>query len=235
MPIGRENGCVVKLWSSSHANRLFLPIPADRRPRRFVQLFVGLTLYGLAMALQVRGALGVDPWNVLHEGLQRLTGLSFGTILVLVSIGVLLLWIPLRQRPGLGTVANATWVGISADLFLALIPSYDALAVRIPLMLVGILGTGVAAAIYIGAGLGPGPRDGLKTGLHAKGLGSIRLIRTCIELAVLGTGYLLGGGLGVGTVLFALSIGPVIQLVLPWVSIDPVDVRRHRDTPDEAK
>lgn len=223
------------MQSSSRANRLFLPIPKDRRPRRLAQLFVGLTLYGLAMALQVRGALGVDPWNVLHEGLQRLTGLSFGTILVLVSIGVLLLWIPLRQRPGLGTIANATWVGISADLFLAVIPSYDALAVRIPLMLIGILGTGVAAAIYIGAGLGPGPRDGLMTGLHAKGLGSIRLIRTCIELAVLATGYLLGGGLGVGTVLFALSIGPVIQLVLPWVSVDPVDVRRHRGASDEAK
>ncbi|QHC02210.1 hypothetical protein EK0264_01315 [Epidermidibacterium keratini] len=181
------------------------------------------------MGLQVRGALGVDPWNVLHEGIARLTGMSFGSVIIAVSVVVLLLWIPLRQRPGIGTLGNATLVGIGADLTLRLIPPTDALAARIPMMLVGILITGVAAAIYIGAGLGPGPRDGLMTGLHARGFGSIRLIRTCIELAVLVTGYLLGGGLGVGTVLFALTIGPVIQLVLPWVAVDAVDVRRRAE------
>ena len=202
--------------------RWLLPIPADRRPRRFLQLFAGLSLYGIGMAMQVRGALGLDPWNVLHEGLAKHTGLSFGTILVLVGVLVIALWIPLRQRPGLGTLANALWIGVMADLTLAVLPESQSLAVRIPELIAGIVGVGFAGALYIGAGLGPGPRDGLMTGLHARGFGSLRLMRTGVELTVLAIGWLLGGGVGIGTVLFALSIGPLIQWFLPKVAVDRV-------------
>lgn len=185
-----------------------------------MQLFAGLTLYGVGMAMQVRGALGLDPWNVLHEGLAKRTGLSFGTILVIVGLLVIALWIPLRQRPGVGTIANAIWVGISADLTLLVLPENELLVVRIPELVAGIVGVGFAGALYIGAGLGPGPRDGLMTGLHARGFGSIRLMRTCVEITVLAIGWLLGGGVGVGTVLFALTIGPIIQWFMPKVSVD---------------
>lgn len=185
-----------------------------------MQLFAGLTLYGVGMAMQVRGALGLDPWNVLHEGLAKRTGLSFGTILVIVGLLVIALWIPLRQRPGVGTIANAIWVGISADLTLLVLPESELLVVRIPELVAGIVGVGFAGALYIGAGLGPGPRDGLMTGLHARGFGSIRLMRTCVEITVLAIGWLLGGGVGVGTVLFALTIGPIIQWFMPKVSVD---------------
>lgn len=225
--------------SASHSRaaltRWFLPIPPDRRVRRFSQLFLGLTAYGIGMAMQVRGALGLDPWNVLHQGLERHTRLSFGTILVIVGLLVIALWIPLRQRPGVGTLANAVWVGVSADLALRFIPESELLVVRIPELVAGIVGVGFAGALYIGAGLGPGPRDGLMTGLHARGLGSIRLMRTCVEVTVLLVGWLLGGGVGLGTVLFALAIGPIIQFFMPMVALDrPADVRAQEIRDDEA-
>ncbi|WP_228389315.1 membrane protein YczE [Cumulibacter manganitolerans] len=201
-------------------SRWLLPIPTGRRPRRFAQLFAGLSLYGVGMAMQVRGALGLDPWNVLHEGLAKRTGLTFGTILVIVGVLVIALWLPLRQRPGLGTLANALWVGVMADLTLAVLPESRLLAVRIPELAIGIVGVGFAGALYIGAGFGPGPRDGLMTGLHARGFGSLRLMRTCVEVTVLVAGWLLGGGVGLGTVLFALSIGPLVQWFLPMVAVD---------------
>lgn len=215
-------------WSGAHFRtnsqatrvKVFLPLPADRRVRRGVQLFAGLSLFGMGMAIQVRAALGLDPWNVLHEGLAKRTGLSFGTVLVIVGLLVIALWIPLRQRLGLGTVANAIWVGIAADLTLWMVPPTDLLAVRIPELILGVVGVGFAAALYIGAGLGPGPRDGLMMGLHERGLGSIRLMRTGIELTVLAIGWLLGGTVGIATVLFAVAIGPLIQWFLPMVAID---------------
>lgn len=209
--------------------RVFLPLPTGQLPRRAIQLFAGLSLFGIGMAMQVRAALGLDPWNVLHEGLAKRTGLSFGTVLVIVGLLVIALWIPLRQRVGVGTIANALWVGIAADLTLWVVPSSELLAVRITELVVGVVGVGFAAALYIGAGFGPGPRDGLMMGLHERGLGSIRLMRTGIELTVLALGWLLGGTVGIATVLFAVMIGPLVQWFLPLVAIDrPVRPRPRR-------
>ena len=187
--------------------------------RRLPQLLLGLALYGFSMAMMVRAGLGLNPWDVLHQGLTRYLPLSFGTVTVVVGIVVLLLWIPLRQWPGLGTVANVFVIGVAVDSGLALLSAPDHLASRIALLLGGIGLNGLAGAIYIGSQLGPGPRDGLMTGLAARTGASIRLIRTGIELSVLGIGFLLGGTVGVGTVLYAVSIGPLVQLFLPWVAV----------------
>lgn len=193
---------------------------AGRLPRRLAQLFVGLTLYGASMALMIRGALGLDPWDVFHVGVARHLPLSIGTIVVLVGVLVLLLWIPLRQWPGLGTVANALWIGVATDATLAVVPAPHDLVTRILFMAVGgVLLNGVAGALYIGAQLGPGPRDGLMTGLARRTGWSIRLVRTGIEVTVLAVGWLLGGGLGIGTVLYAAAIGPVVQHLLPWCTV----------------
>jgi uncharacterized membrane protein YczE len=196
------------------------PLPVTLRPlRRIPQLLAGLALYGLSMALQIRGGLGLNPWDVLHEGLTRRLPLSFGTITVVTAVAVLLLWIPLRQRPGVGTLANVLVIGVTVDVALAAIPPAQGLPARIALMTAGIALNAVATAAYVGARLGPGPRDGLMTGLAARTGRSVRLVRTGIELVVLAAGWLLGGTVGVGTVLYALAIGPLTQLVLPWVSV----------------
>jgi uncharacterized membrane protein YczE len=179
-----------------------------------VQLYVGLALYGASSALLVVSGLGLEPWNVLHQGLAELTGLTIGVVSIIVGAAVLLLWIPLRQRPGLGTVSNVFVVGLAMDGTLALVPDAHGLAVRIPLLLVGILLNGVATGLYISANFGPGPRDGLMTGLHQRTGRSIRLIRTAIEVAVVATGFALGGTVGIGTLLYALAIGPLAQLFL---------------------
>lgn len=205
--------------------RLLLPIPKDRLVRRLIQLYVGLALYGAAIGFLVRAELGLDPWDVLHQGLNRVTGLSFGTITIIVGVVVLLLWIPLRQRPGLGTLSNVVVVGLCADLALWLIPEVHKLAFRIPFLIGGVLLTALAAAIYIGAGFGPGPRDGLMTGLHARGFGSIRVMRTLVEIVVLAIGWLLGGSVGVGTVLFAVSIGPLIHWMMPYFDLSATKPR----------
>jgi uncharacterized membrane protein YczE len=182
--------------------------------RRLVQLYAGLVLYGTSSALLVEGRLGLEPWGVLHQGLAELTGLTIGVVSIAVGAVVLLLWIPLRQRPGLGTVSNVFVVGLSMDGTLALVPAAHSLAVRIPLLLAGVLLNGVATGLYIAARLGPGPRDGLMTGLHRRTGRSVRLMRTVIELAVVATGFALGGTVGVGTVLYAVSIGPLAQFFL---------------------
>jgi uncharacterized membrane protein YczE len=179
-----------------------------------VQLYVGLALYGASSALLVVSGLGLEPWNVLHQGLAELTGLTIGVVSIIVGAAVLLLWIPLRQRPGLGTVSNVFVVGLAMDGTLALVPDAHGLAVRIPLLLAGILLNGVATGLYISASFGPGPRDGLMTGLHKLTGRSIRLIRTGIEVAVVATGFALGGTVGIGTLLYALAIGPLAQLFL---------------------
>ena len=182
--------------------------------RRLVQLYAGLVLYGASSALLVKSGLGLEPWNVLHQGLAERTGLSIGTVLIIVGALVLLLWIPLRQRPGLGTVSNVVVIGIAMDGALALVPQAHTLAVGAPLMLAGIVLNGMATGLYIAASFGAGPRDGLMTGLHRRTGRSIRLIRTAIEVAVVGTGFLLSGTVGVGTLLYAVSIGPLAQLFL---------------------
>lgn len=199
--------------------RLLAPIPRDRRPRRFSQLFAGLLLYGITMGVMVRAVLGLDPWDVFHQGLAKVVPLSFGTVITAVSVLVLLLWIPLRQRPGFGTVANALIIGWTTDATLALIPPVHTLGLRIPMMVLAIVGNALAGALYIGAGLGPGPRDGLMTGLVARGVSSIRWVRTGIELTVLVAGWLLGGTVGIGTVLYALCIGPLLHALLPRLTV----------------
>ncbi|MGQ4384544.1 membrane protein YczE [Streptomyces sp. SAS_270] len=186
----------------------------SRLARRLIQLYVGLALYGASSALLVKSGLGLEPWNVLHQGLAKLTGLTIGVVSIIVGAAVLLLWIPLRQRPGLGTVSNVFVVGIAMDGTLALAPDAHGLAIRVPLLVAGILLNGVATGLYISAAFGPGPRDGLMTGLHRRTGRSIRLMRTGIEVAVVVTGFVLGGTIGIGTVLYALSIGPLAQVFL---------------------
>jgi uncharacterized membrane protein YczE len=192
------------------------PIPVTRNPgRRLPQLLGGLALYAVSMAMQIRSGLGLNPWDVLHEGLTEQTPLSFGMVTAITGAIVLLLWIPLRQRPGVGTVANVLVIAVVVDVALALLPAPEALAVRIALLVGGVVLNGVATAAYVGARLGPGPRDGLMTGLSARTGRSVRLVRTCIELVVLACGWLLGGTVGIGTVLYALAIGPLTQAFLP--------------------
>ena len=188
-------------------------------PRRLVQLFIGLALYGASMALMVRAALGLDPWDVFHLGLSLHAPLSMGMLVNLVGAIVLLLWIPLRQRPGIGTVANIFVIGTVLDLTLAVLADLEGLALRTAALLAGVLINGVAGAMYIGAGLGPGPRDGLMTGLVRRTGWSIRLVRTAIELSVLAIGWMLGGVVGAGTVLYALAIGPLVQAFLPLFTV----------------
>ncbi|MGW5129502.1 membrane protein YczE [Streptomyces sp. NPDC004069] len=190
-----------------------MSIPA-RLGRRLIQLYIGLALYGASSALLVRAGLGLEPWNVLHQGLSELTGLTIGMVSIVVGAVVLLLWLPLRQRPGLGTVSNVFVVGLALDGALALLPDVRTLAVRVPLLLAGIVLNGVATGLYIAARFGPGPRDGLMTGLHQRTGRSIRLTRTAVEVAVVVTGFALGGTVGVGTVLYAVSIGPLAQFFL---------------------
>lgn len=196
---------------------------AGRLPRRLVQLFIGLTIFGLSMAMVIRAGLGMIPWDVFHYGVATHVPLSFGTIAIIVALFVLLLWIPLREMPGVGTVANAIWVGVSADIGLALFSEPDPLILQILLMVAGIVLNGFATALYIGAQLGPGPRDGLMTGLAHRTPLSVRVIRTGIEITVVAVGWLLGGVVGLGTVIFALSIGPLTQAFLPplVVRVDP--------------
>jgi uncharacterized membrane protein YczE len=188
--------------------------------RRLVQLYLGLALYGLGIALQVSSGLGNDPWDVFHQGLSRRFGLSIGMWIIIAGAVVMLAWIPLRQRPGIGTISNAVLIGVFADLFLWLLPAPDALAARWAYLLVAVLAGGVATGCYIGAGLGPGPRDGLMTGIAARGH-SIRVVRTGIELTVLAAGWLLGGTVGIGTLLYALAIGPLTHVFLPKLTIRP--------------
>jgi uncharacterized membrane protein YczE len=177
-------------------------------------LFGGLTLYGVSDAMLVLAGLGLDPWDVLHQGLSRTVGLQVGTWAILVGALVLLAWIPLRQRPGLGTVCNVIAIGSVIDITLAVVPAPHTLAIRAAVLVGGVLLNGVATGAYIGAGLGPGPRDGLTTGIAARGH-SLRLVRTGVEVSVLVVGWLLGGTVGVGTVLYALAIGPITHITIP--------------------
>ena len=186
---------------------------------RFVQLIAGLVLFGASLALLVRSELGLDPWDVFHQGLSVATGLSIGTCTIVAGVVVLLLWIPLRQRPGIGTVANVVLVGLALDGVLFMIPPTGDLVLRWTYLVTGIVLNGIATGAYIGAGLGPGPRDGVMVGF-ARGGRSLRVVRTAIEVSVLIVGWLLGGTVGVGTVLFALTIGPIVHRTVPAFSRD---------------
>jgi uncharacterized membrane protein YczE len=191
-----------------------------RVPRRFGQLQLGLALYGFSLAVFVRADLGLDPWDVFHQGISEHTGLGLGWIVNLTGAVVLLLWIPLRQRPGLGTISNVLVVGTVAEIGLALIPTPSAVWLRALMLATAIILNGVATGAYIGARLGPGPRDGLMTGLKARYPRlSVRLLRTAIEVAVLAIGFLLGGTVGLGTVAYALAIGPLTQIFLPLFTV----------------
>jgi uncharacterized membrane protein YczE len=195
---------------------------AGRLPERVFRLLIGLLLYGVAIALMIEAALGASPWDALHQGVSRHVPMSLGTVMIFVAAGVLLLWIPLRQMPGLGTVANSLLLGPFADLALALIDTPQGLPMRAATMLGGIVVCGFATALYVGAQLGPGPRDGLMTGLARRTGWSIRRVRTLIEISVLAVGVLLGGVVGVGTVLFAFGVGPLTQFFLRYLVV-PLD------------
>lgn len=186
---------------------------------RLVQLVVGLFFYGIGLALMVRGAIGVAPWDVLSQGISLQTGLPFGLVTNIVGAGVLLLWIPIRQKPGLGTVLNVLLIGTSAEVGLWLLPVVDDLLVRVPLFVAGLLLTAIATGLYIGARFGPGPRDGLMTGIHNRWGWRIWIVRTAIEVSVLTIGWLLGGNVGIGTLAFALLIGPMVQITLPLLRV----------------
>jgi uncharacterized membrane protein YczE len=193
---------------------------AGRLPHRVGQLLVGLVLYGFSMALMIRSNLGLDPWDVFHVGLAAHLPITFGQVTILVGAFVLLLWVPLRQWPGLGTVANVVVIGLAADAGLALVGPPEALWARVVLLVSGIVLNGVAGGLYIGSQLGPGPRDGLMTGFARRSGLSIRVVRTTIEVLVLAVGWLLGGPVGLGTVLYAVAIGPLVQFFLPRLTVE---------------
>lgn len=195
--------------------------------RRLTQLYAGLTLYGFSMALMLRADLGLDPWDVFHQGVALHSGWSFGMVVNVVGAAVLALWIPLRQRPGIGTISNILVIGFAADLSLLLLETPDSVAMRLAMLVLGIVLNGIAGGAYIGAGLGPGPRDGLMTGFVRRTGWSIRLVRTAIELTALAIGWMLGGTVGLGTVLYAVSIGWLVQIFLPMFTIAAQEVEQE--------
>ena len=196
-----------------------LPIPRDRLIARIAQLLGGLALFGVSIALIVRAGLGVMPWTVLEQGLKRTVGLSIGIWSILIGVLLLIVSRWLGQRPGLGTLANVVLIGVVIDVTLVVLPPLEGLPLRIAVLVLGILLNGVATGAYIGAGLGPGPRDGLTTSIAARTGWSLRLTRTSVEVAVVVLGVLLGGQLGVGTVIFALSIGPLMHFFVPLLDL----------------
>ncbi|HSE54785.1 MAG TPA: hypothetical protein VLB03_03590 [Nocardioidaceae bacterium] len=199
---------------------------AGRLGRRLPQLMAGLVLYGVSMAMMLRSGLGLDPWDVLHYGVATWLPLTFGGVVIATGVAVLLLWIPLRQMPGLGTVANAVVIGLATDAALALLVTSEGMAARTAMLAGGIVLNGLATALYIGAQLGPGPRDGLMTGLVRRTGWSVRVVRTSIELSVVVTGWLLGGVVGIGTIAYALAIGPLVQMMLPRLVVELPDPDR---------
>jgi uncharacterized membrane protein YczE len=186
--------------------------------RRVLQLYAGLVLFGVSCSMLILSALGNNPWDVLHQGLSRQIGLGTGWWAVILGVVVMLAWIPLRQRPGLGTISNVIVVGLAMQVVLDRYGEADGLAARSALMIGGVVLNGIACGMYIGARFGPGPRDGLMTGLAERGR-SVRAVRTGIELTVLAAGIALGGTVGVGTVLYAVAIGPIVHVTLPWLTV----------------
>jgi len=199
------------------------PMPLNHLlPQRLARLLVGLAMYGVSISLMLRAQLGNQPWDVFHQGLSRHTGLSIGAILIITGLAVLLCWIPLRQRPGIGTVANILVIGVAVDLTNAVLAAPTHLPARVAFLAGGIVLCGVASGLYIGANLGPGPRDGLMTGL-AQRRWSLRGWRTTIEISVVAAGFVLGGTVGIGTIAYALAIGPLAQFFLPIFTVSPAE------------
>lgn len=218
-----------------HCGQVLVLRAAAAMIRRLSQLYAGLLLFGLSAALMLRSGLGLNPWDVLHQGLDGRTALSFGTVTILTGAVVLLLWIPLRQRPGLGTVSNIIVIGLAADLALGMIGNVVSLPARALMLAAGIVLNGIASSAYLGANFGPGPRDGLMTGLAARSGWSIRAVRTLIELTVLGAGWGLGGTVGIGTVLYAVTIGPIIHRTLPFFTVGQTNGSARGGSESEAR
>ena len=193
--------------------------PAFVLARRILQLLVGLFAYGIAISLMVRAGIGVAPWDVLTQGISNQTGLDFGLLTNIIGVGVLLCWIPIRQRPGIGTVANVLFIGPSAQLGLSLFPQQHVLGFQLLFFVLGVLLLALATGLYIGARMGPGPRDGLMTGIHARSGWRLWMVRTGIEVTVLLVGWALGGNFGPGTIAFALLIGPMVAVTIPWLRV----------------
>ena len=198
---------------------VFIPIRGPRLARRLIQLVIGLVFFGAGVGLMIQSGLGLSPWDVLHQGLSLRFGLTIGAWTIIMSGVVLLAWIPLRERYGIGTLLNAIIIGVMIDVIGAVVPAATSTVVQWTMLLGGILLVGLASGMYIGANLGPGPRDGLMTGIAKRGP-SIRLTRSVIEVSVLIVGLLLGGTFGIGTILFALLIGPLVQFFIPRWTID---------------
>jgi uncharacterized membrane protein YczE len=216
------------------------PVVSGQVLSRGAALLVGLTGYGFSMAVMVRAGLGLDPWDVFHQGLAGRTGTTIGIACAVVGVVVLLAWIPLRNRPGVGTVANVIVISVTVDAGLAVLPTPSSLPVRVAMMLGAVVLNALSTVLYIGAGMGPGPRDGLMTGLVARTGLSVRLVRTSIEATVLAVGWLLGGTVGIGTVVYAFGIGPLVQLVLRltprgWLSLNDFGVRTAASAPEPAE
>jgi uncharacterized membrane protein YczE len=192
----------------------------DRPVERGIRLVAGLLIFGVSLALLIKAGLGLDPWDVFAQGVSHRTGLSIGTVVIVVSLLLLLVWIPLRQRVGIGTLANALVVGIVIDAALGVLPTPGATALQFGYLVVAVIGSGIGSGLYIGAGWGPGARDGLMTGLAEKGI-PLSVARGAIELTALLIGWLLGGSVGIGTIVFALAIGPLVAFLLPRLTIRP--------------
>ncbi|CAN5313789.1 membrane protein [soil metagenome] len=210
------------------------PLPSSRPhlARRVIQLPLGLFLYGFAIAMMLRAGIGVSPWDVFAQGVSRLTGIEFGWVTNIVGALVLLLWIPLRQRPGIGTVVNVLLIGPSAEVGLAVLPATTTLGQQLLLFAGGLALYAIATGLYIGAGFGPGPRDGLMTGIHRRFGVRIWVARTAVEGVVLAAGWLLGGNVGFGTVAFALLIGPMVSVTMPLLGMrSPAPARAEASVP----
>ncbi|MFM8016011.1 MAG: YczE/YyaS/YitT family protein [Actinomycetota bacterium] len=194
------------------------PMATDRLVERTSRCVFGLAFFGIGISLIIDARIGVPPWDVFHQGVAQRVDRSIGTVIIATGAALMLLWIPLRQKPGIGTILNAIEIGLVANIALALLPQPESVFVQVPMMLGGVLVVAIGSGLYIGSGLGPGPRDGLMTGLAARGI-PLRVARTGIEVTVLVVGWFLGGQVGVGTVAFAVLIGPLVQALLPRLAM----------------
>jgi uncharacterized membrane protein YczE len=188
--------------------------------RRLTQVVIGLAIYGFSAAVMIQALIGIDPWDVFHQGLSVMTGVPFGIVIIIVGAGVLLLWIPLRQKLGIGTVLNLFIIGLTLDFFLGFLPVASGIWMSLGFFIFGVIFNGLAIALYVGAGLGAGPRDGLMMGLVKRSGRPLWLVRTAIEMTVLAGGWALGGTVGIGTVIYALAIGPVAHMLMPFFALD---------------